>query len=82
MLCHLNQICLVNFIRQFHFEIQVWPSAPDNFTYTLALHTTNINHRPKSVVLQMPNKGYGFALSLNGWVEGHVRKGFVTPRAG
>jgi hypothetical protein len=26
----------------------------------------------------MHNKEYGLALSLNGWVEGHVGKGFVT----
>jgi hypothetical protein len=28
----------------------------------------------------MHNKRYGLALSLNGWVEGHVGKGFVTQR--
>jgi hypothetical protein len=29
----------------------------------------------------MNNKGYGLALSLNGWVEGHEGKGFVTQQS-
>jgi hypothetical protein len=31
----------------------------------------------------MPNIGFGLALSLvNGWAEGHMRRGLVTQRAG
>jgi hypothetical protein len=43
---------------------------------------SNMKNRPKSVILLMPNKGHGLALSLNELAVSHVQKGIVTQRAG
>jgi hypothetical protein len=68
--------------------ILVRPLTTDSLIMQIVIAThcnllpSNVKNRPKSVILLMHNKGYGLALSLSGWVEGHVRKGFVTQRAG
>jgi hypothetical protein len=41
----------------------------NNATSHCNLLPSNVYNRPKSVILMMYNKGYGLALSLNGWLK-------------